>query len=124
MLQKAIPLLRIFDLVKAEEFYIDWLGFHSDWQHRFAEGMPVYWQLSKDNLVLHLTEHHGDCSPGAKVFIECDGLRQYHAALIAKHYSFNRPGLEVAFWKALTMEVIDPFGNRLLFSESVADSGQ
>ena len=83
MLRKAIPLLRIFDLAKAEEFCIDWLGFRSDWQHRFAETMPVYWQIAKDNLVLHLTEHRA----------------------------------EAVLWNALTMEVIDPFGNRLLFSE-------
>lgn len=117
MLRKAIPLLRIFDLAKAEEFYIDWLGFRSDWQHRFDADFPQYWQISKDNLVLHLTEHHGDCCPGAKVFVECDGLRTYHAELLAKNYRFNRPGLETAPWNALTMEVIDPFGNRMLFSE-------
>ena len=75
MLHKTIPLLRIFNLTKAEEFYIQWLGFQSDWQHRFEENAPVYWQISKDNLTLHLTEHHGDCCPGAKVFVECDGLR-------------------------------------------------
>lgn len=118
MLQKAIPLLRIFDLAKAEEFYIDWLGFQSDWQHRFEDNFPVYWQISKDSLVLHLTEHHGDCCPGAKVFIECSDLRTYHTELLAKNYRFNRPGLEIAPWNALTMEVVDPFSNRLLFSES------
>lgn len=118
MLQKGIPLIRIFDLAKAEDFYIDWLRFHSDWQHRFEENAPVYWQISKDNLTLHLTEHHGDCSPGAKVFVVCDGLKAYHEELIAKNYRFNRPGLETAFWGALTMEVVDPFSNQLLFSES------
>ena len=120
MLQKAIPLLRIFDLSKAEEFYIDWLGFQSDWQHRFEPDLPVYWQISKNNLVLHLTEHHGDCCPGAKVFVECNGLQIYHAELLAKNYRFNRPGLETAPWNALTMEVVDPFGNRILFSESTS----
>ena len=124
MLQKAIPLLRIFDLAKAEEFYVNWLGFQSDWQHRIGDDFPVYWQVSKDNLVLHLTEHHGDCCPGAKVFVTCDGLRDYHAELIGKNYRFNRPGLEVAPWNALTMEVVDPFGNRLLFSESLDNSAE
>ena len=43
MLQKAIPLIRIFDLDKASEFYIDWLGFYSDWSqsHDCAEGISV-----------------------------------------------------------------------------------
>ncbi len=124
MLLKAIPLLRIFDIAKAEQFYINWLGFNSDWQHRFKDGMPLYWQISKDNLVLHLTEHHGDCCPGAKVFVECNGLWAYHAELIAKNYPFNRPGMETAHWNALTMEVIDPFGNRLLFNESTEISAE
>ena len=124
MLQKAIPLLRIFDLAKAEEFYINWLGFQSDWQHQFEDNFPVYWQVSKDNLVLHLTEHHGDCCPGGKVFVTCNDLRTYHAELLAKSYPFNRPGLETAPWNALTMEVIDPFGNRLLFSESMGTSSE
>jgi uncharacterized glyoxalase superfamily protein PhnB len=54
------------------------------------------------------------------VFVVCDGLEAYHTELIAKNYRFNRPGLETAFWGALTMEVVDPFGNRLLFSEPSA----
>ncbi len=121
MLKKGIPLLRIFDVAKAEAFYIDWLGFQTDWQHKFEENAPVYWQISKDNLTIHLTEHHGDCCPGAKVFVECTELTALHAGLIAKNYRFNRPALEKAFWGALTMEVVDPFGNKLLFSESTAE---
>ncbi len=34
-----------------------------------------------------------------------------------KNYKFNKPGLEKAPWNAICMEVIDPFGNKLLFSE-------
>ncbi len=30
-----IPILRIFDEAKAEEFYLDFLGFKLDWEHRF-----------------------------------------------------------------------------------------
>lgn len=61
---KVIPLLRIFDRKKAEEFYIQWLGFSVDWEHRFEDDLPLYIQVSKAGITLHLTEHHGDCSPG------------------------------------------------------------
>ena len=54
MLRKAISLIRIFDLANASEFYLDWLGFQSDWQHQFAENAPVYRQVPKDSLTLHL----------------------------------------------------------------------
>lgn len=33
--QQTIPLLRIFDAAKSSEFYIDYLGFTLDWEHRF-----------------------------------------------------------------------------------------
>lgn len=73
---KTIPMLRIFDKAKAIEFYVNWLGFTIDWEHSFVEGQPpIYMQVSGSGIVLHLTEHHGDCTPGGKVYIECKGLR-------------------------------------------------
>lgn len=116
------PMLRIFDRKKAEEFYINWLGFKIEWEHRFDDTAPVYMEVSKAGIKLHLTEHHGDCSPGGKVYIVCKGLREYHKQLIDKNYPYNRPGLESAIWGSPCMTVIDPFGNQLLFTES-NDSG-
>ncbi len=115
----VIPILRIFDYDKAVEFYINWLGFTINWKHQY-EGVPVYMEVSKDDIVLHLSEHHGDCCPGSKVFIKCtEGVQLYHAELINKNYTYNKPGLKKAEWNAITMEVIDPFGNKLLFSEAL-----
>ncbi|MEO6315229.1 MAG: glyoxalase superfamily protein [Chitinophagaceae bacterium] len=117
---RVIPLLRIFDLSKAIEFYIGWLGFSIDWEHRFGENFPVYMQVSLGNITLHLTEHHGDCCPGGKVYIEYAGeLTVYYNLLQEKDYRYMKPGLEKAPWNALTMEVIDPFGNKLLFAEDL-----
>jgi catechol 2,3-dioxygenase-like lactoylglutathione lyase family enzyme len=61
---QTIPILRIFDVAKAREFYEGFLGVHVDWEHRFEADAPVYLQVSRDGCVLHLTEHHGDCCPG------------------------------------------------------------
>ncbi|VVN98440.1 hypothetical protein PS691_02432 [Pseudomonas fluorescens] len=63
---KTTPILRIFDEAKALEFYLDFLGFTLDWQQRFEENFPLYLQVSRDACVLHLSEHHGDSSPGAE----------------------------------------------------------
>lgn len=117
MSNNVIPVLRIFDEAKTKEFYIEWLGFTIDWEHRFADDLPLYMQISKEGIVLHLSEHHGDCCPGAKVFIEYNNLKPYQELLLHKKYKYYRPGLEEAPWNAVTMEVIDPFGNKLLFSE-------
>jgi len=64
-LKAAIPLFRIFDYPLAKRFYVDWLGFRIDWEHQFSPTAPRYIQISRDALVLHLTEHYGDGSPGA-----------------------------------------------------------
>ncbi|MEO8627855.1 MAG: glyoxalase superfamily protein [Betaproteobacteria bacterium] len=114
---QTIPLLRIFDVDKAKAFYVDYLGFRIDWEHRFDDTAPLYMQVSLGNCVLHLTEHHGDCCPGSKVFVRLTGLQDYHQALSAKGYRYLRPGIEDAPWGAKTVEVIDPFGNRICFNE-------
>ncbi|PKB17626.1 glyoxalase superfamily protein [Flavobacterium sp. 5] len=66
----ARPIFRIFDYQKAIEFYIDWLGFKIDGEHTFGENFPLYIMISLGDLKIHLTEHHGDCSPGARIHIE------------------------------------------------------
>jgi catechol 2,3-dioxygenase-like lactoylglutathione lyase family enzyme len=111
-------IFRIFDYNKAIEFYIDWLGFKIDWEHN-PEGSPFYMQISLGDIVLHLSEHHGDCTPGARILIEeFEGVKDYHKTLIDKNYKFNKPGLGRPFYdnSLYQMEVIDPFGNRLTFT--------
>jgi uncharacterized glyoxalase superfamily protein PhnB len=121
IVQKVIPVLRIFDYKKAIEFYVDWLEFKIDWEHTFEENTPIYMQVSREGMTLHLSEHHGDSTPGARIYIECTGLKEYHQLLIDKKYKNNRPGLEKSFYGTWCMEVIDPFGNRLTLNERISD---
>jgi catechol 2,3-dioxygenase-like lactoylglutathione lyase family enzyme len=116
---QAIPIFRIFDVEKAKEFYEGFLGFHVDREQRFDATFPVYMQVSRNGLILHLSEHHGDCCPGSTVTVQTTGLEEYHREIIAKGYRLMRPGIELAPWNARVMEVIDPFGNRLRFNEPV-----
>jgi len=120
MMTQVIPVLRIFDEAKAREFYVDWLGFVIDWEHRFEENTPLFMQVKRGDVILWLSEHHGDACPGAKVFIECPGIESYHRELLDKKYKYNRPGLETEEWDAKTVTVHDPFGNRLVFFERTA----
>jgi catechol 2,3-dioxygenase-like lactoylglutathione lyase family enzyme len=41
------PIFRIFDIEKAYSFYIGYLGFRLDWEHRFEDNMPVYLQFAE-----------------------------------------------------------------------------
>jgi len=118
---ETVPIFRIFDEAKAREFYVDFLGFQIDWEHRFEDNMPLYMQVSRGGLTLHLSEHVGDACPGSTVFVRMTGIEELHAELTAKKYKYLRPGIEIAPWKAKHMEVIDPFGNRIRFNEDLKE---
>lgn len=117
---KVTPILRSFDETKAREFYLDFLGFKLDWEHRFEPGFPLYMQVSRGGCVLHLSEHHGDACPGAAVRIETDELDAFHAQLTAAQYKYARPGIETTPWDSREVRLADPFGNRLTFFQPVA----
>ncbi|SOE10107.1 hypothetical protein SAMN06272775_1157 [Streptomyces sp. 2323.1] len=113
---RTVPVFRIFDVAKAHEFYLDYLGCTVDWEHRFEAGMPLYTQVSRGDLVLHLSEHHGDATPGSTVYTELSGVRALHAELAGKGYPYLRPGLEQDE-TGTTLTLTDPFGNRLRLTE-------
>ena len=116
-LKSLVPILRMFSVEKAEEFYIGFLGFTLDWSHTFEVNFPVYMQLSRGSII-HLSEHHGDASPGAAVMVDMTGIDAFHAEITAKNYKFAKPGIEPTPWGARIVKVADPFGNRLTFSEA------
>jgi uncharacterized glyoxalase superfamily protein PhnB len=114
---RTIPILRIFSVEKAKEFYCGFLGFKVGWEHRFEPNTPVYMQISRGSLRLHLSEHHGDGSPGVHIFVEMLGVEDFHREISAKGYRYLRPGIQDEFYGARSMNVIDPFGNRIGFNE-------
>lgn len=114
---RVIPILRIFSVEKAREFYLDYLGCHLDWEHRFKPGAPLYMQVSRDGLVLHLSEHYGDGSPGANFQVDFEGVRELHAELSAKGYPYWGPGITQTFWGTDRLNLLDPFGNQLHLCE-------
>lgn len=98
------------------KFYVDFLGFEIDFEHRFEPDTPLYAGLSRGDCKLHLSEHHGDASPGARVRIETPDLDDYVAGLRAARYRHARPGdPAVAPWGGREITITDPFGNRLTF---------
>jgi uncharacterized glyoxalase superfamily protein PhnB len=116
---QTIPMFRIFDVAKAREFYLDYLGFSLDWEHRFDNNAPLYMQVSRNGLTLHLTEHHGDCCPGAAAFIWMKGLDNLYREIQSKQYRYLSPGVENTPWGSKILKVIDPFGNKILFNEKL-----
>ncbi len=110
------PIMRIFDEAKAKEFYLGFLGFTLDFEHRFGENFPLYAQVSRAGLVLHLSGHHGDASPGATVVVDMAEVEAYQRELLARDYMFNKPHIEDLPWGKV-MTVTDPFSNRIRFTQ-------
>lgn len=114
---ETIPMLRSFDEAKAREFYCDFLGFKVEFEHRFEPDLPLFMGLTLNGCHLYLSEHHGDASPGAHVVFRITGLRAYHAGLLAKNYTYARPGIGPYIGGGECVAVGDPFGNRIEFVE-------
>jgi hypothetical protein len=73
--------------------------------------------VSRDGLVLHLSSHHDDGTPGSAVLVESRGIAAQHTELGTKGYPFLNPGIGPGPGGGLEMELIDPASNRLRFYE-------
>ncbi|MCQ0988027.1 glyoxalase superfamily protein [Jiella marina] len=114
--EQAVPIIRIFDVAKADEFYLDFLGFTVDWDHRYGVNFPLYRQISRSGLRLHLSEHAGDATPGGNMCVYMTEIRDLHQELLAKDYRYMKPGIADEGTR-LEMQVTDPFNNRIRFME-------
>jgi hypothetical protein len=74
-------------------------------------------QISKDDCVLQLTEHDGDCSLGAGIKIVTDEMDKFVQELASKEYQYPDLGTAEQPWGSIDMLLIDPFGNRLIFTD-------
>jgi len=75
--------------------------------------------VSRGDLILHLSEHHGDGSPGARLRVMIRGVEEFHREISANAYRYMRPGLEKTPWGTLETGAIDPFGNLIRFRERI-----
>jgi catechol 2,3-dioxygenase-like lactoylglutathione lyase family enzyme len=113
-----IPVLRSFDETRAKEFYVDYLGFAIEWEHRFGDDFPLYMRLRRDRFVVDISEHHGDGTPGSTVWVPLDDVAALHQELHAKDYRWLNPGIESDAPGGPTLTVIDPFGNEIRFCQT------
>lgn len=116
----AVPVLRVMSVAGALPFYVEFLGFTLDWEHRFRPGMPVYAQVSRSSAVLHLSEHRGDGSPNAVAWIPVRDVYALHEELLARPDSPVRPGVDPGAPGGPTLQVIDPYGNILRFAQPLS----
>lgn len=112
-----VPVLRVARFDDARAFYLDYLGFGIEWEHRFEPGMPLYARLSRGGARLDLSEHHGDGTPGSAVWIPVADVYALHRDLERTRYRSMRPAVDDDAPGGPTVTVIDPSGNSLRFCQ-------
>jgi catechol 2,3-dioxygenase-like lactoylglutathione lyase family enzyme len=113
-LQPPVPVVGISSPDRAKRFYVDFLGFVIDWGWREGDDQPMYAQISRSGVSMHLSEHH---APGTELLIRMTGLDALHAELASATHGY---ALAVRHTPDDRREVhvTDPFGNKLRFSEN------
>ena len=121
----TIPVLRIFAVDPALQFYVDFLGCTLDFGGpNGGPGTAYYGQVSYAATTLHLAEAAYDASQGATVFIWIDGIDQLRERLNNRRTQVPvwgpavwTPEVEKAQWNGRVLTIADPFGNHLRFTE-------
>ena len=123
MFGAPVPILRSFDEKRMKDFYLNFLGFELEFEHRFDDGAPLYMGVRRGGCALHISEHYGDATPGSAVRIPVDDVSAYMAQLRAKQHGNARPGEpELTPWGSREITIQDPSSNRLTFyTEGPAD---
>src|SRR4051794_11678522 len=88
----VVPVLRMFDVATTKRFYVDFLGCSVDWKDGSGD-QPIYMQVSRGELVLQLSSHHDDGTPGSVVLVMLRGVDELHAELREKQYPFFNPAV-------------------------------
>jgi len=113
--QPPVPIFRSFNEQATRAFYLDFLGFKVEFEHRFEPETPLYLGVRHGACLLHLSEHYGDSAPGSSIRIDVPDVHEYCRHLNAKNYRHARPGVQKQDWGYYDMSIGDPSGNRLIF---------
>lgn len=103
----------MFDVDATRRFYLDYLGCTLDWQEGDGDS-PIFMQVSKGALVLNLSSHHGDGTPGTVVLVEVDDVDSLHAQLGTRGYPYLNPGIE-PHGAVRELVLLDPASNQIRF---------
>jgi catechol 2,3-dioxygenase-like lactoylglutathione lyase family enzyme len=113
-MQRVFPTLRITDYERSKSFYVEGLGFHIDWEHRFEPDLPVFMQITRDGLSLFLSQHGGDCAVGGAAYLFVSNVDEWYRGFIQRGVHSENPPQNTSYG-VREICIVDPDGNRLRF---------
>ena len=118
-LESSIPVLRMLDESLTRDFYLAYLGYEIDWEHRFGEDetSPLYMQIHRGDSVIHLNGHADEDSSICEVRIPVRNLQSFCDYLCTKEKANEK--LEIVDpryeGRPTDLNLLDPTGNHLVF---------
>ena len=117
-LGSSIPVLRMLDEENSKRFYVGFLGYEIEWEHRFRDSpeSPLYMQLRQGASVLHLNGHADQDAPTAEVRVPvrhlgafCQTLRERSGNQVMDAVDPRNEG------RSTDLNLYDPSGNLIVF---------
>lgn len=108
----VVPTLHSSDYSRSRRFYTDELRFKVDWEWRDAPGLPVIAQVSRDGMLLYLSEGEGDSRAGNLVYLYVADVAQWYEEFRTRGVPIERELFDQA-WGNREFRVKDPDGNIL-----------
>ena len=99
-----VPFVRAAD-ARASAAWWARLGFEIEWEHRFAEGLPLFLALRRGDDRIFLSEHRGDARPDTLLYLYVED-----ADAVAAAFGATAADTEYGMRE---LELRDPDGNRV-----------
>ena len=116
-LEPAVAVIQIGSVPDAKKFYVDFLGFTVDWGWPENDGeRSLYAQISRSGVTLHLSTY-GVERGVTELLLRMSGLATLHAELSTKTDALPLHVRQTPDDRS-ELQITDPFGNRLRFSEN------
>ena len=115
-LEPAIAVVQIASVPDAKKFYVDFLGFTPIGVGPITTASDPCTRKSRSGVTLHLSTYGADRG-ATELLIRMSGLTTLHAELSTKPYPLPLDFRQTPDDRR-ELQVTDPFGNRLRFSEN------
>ena len=111
----SIPVVRMLEEADSKAFYLDYLGYSIDWEHRFGDNSPLYMQIRLGDSVIHLDGHANEDSPTVEVRVPVVGIDEFCADLQSRaaKLGLEQPVIVDPRYegRGTDLNLLDPAGN-------------